>query len=180
MLLLSALALAAPMSWTPTCATKDAGNLWFVFEGKPPEKDSASPPDFTCPGMFFDGLACGNSVGMGKVTFTAKNSLGQDQYELRYLPYGESTSIVGFLNKEGGGVLFPPIYTPAVPSADDPPPNAAELLRQYLIKRQKASQATQGIVLHTWTCPATSFEVPTEEMEPHGMTHRAHSARAPN
>ncbi len=180
MLLFAALALAAPSGWTPSCSAKDDGALWFVFEGKPPEKESPSPPDFTCPGVFFDSVVCANSVGMGKVTFTAKNTIGQDQYELRYLPYGETTSIVGFLNKVGGGVLFTPIYTPPTPSMDDPPPNAAELLRQYLIKRQKASQATQGIVLHTWTCPAAGFEAPTEEMDPHGMSHRAHSARAPS
>jgi hypothetical protein len=179
MLLLAALAAATPSGWTPTCATKDAGTLWFVFEGKPREKENPAPPDFTCPGLFFDGVVCGNAVGMGKVTFTSKNSIGQDQWELRYLPYGETTSIVGFLNKEGGGVLFTPIYLPATPSIDDPPPAPSELLRQYLIKRQKASQATQGIVLHTWTCPAAGFDVPTEELEPHGMSHRPHTARAP-
>jgi hypothetical protein len=179
MLLLTALALATPNGWAPTCAAKDSGSLWFVFEGKPPEKDSPAPPDFTCPGLFLDGVVCGNSVGVGKVSFTSKNSIGQDQFELRYLPYGETTSIMGFLNKQGGGVGFPPIYTPATPSMDDPPPNAAELLRQYLIKRQQASQATQGIKLHTWTCPEAKFDVPIEEMEPHGMSHQAHTARAP-
>jgi len=180
MLLLSTLVLAAPSGWAPTCPTKDAPLLWFVFEGAPPAKEAAAPPDFTCLGLFFDGVVCGNSVGIGKVSFTTNNSIGQAQYQLRYLPYGETTSIVGFLNKEGGGVSFAPIYTPPVPSIDDPPPNPAELLRQFLIKRQKASQATQGIILHTWTCPAATLEVPTEEMEPHGMTHRAHTARAPN
>lgn len=179
MLLLATLALAASNGWVPTCATKDAPSLWFVFEGKPPEKDAPAPPDFVCPGLFFEGVLCGNSVGMGKVVQTGVNTIGQPLFELRYLPYGETTSIIGFLNKEGGGVAFAPAIMASVASVSEPPPDPSELLRQYLIKRQKASQATQGIVLHAWTCPTAVFSAPTEEMEPHGMTYKPHTARAP-
>lgn len=179
MFLLTALTWAAS-SWMPTCAAKDSPNLWFVFEGAPPKKDAPVAPDFVCPGLFFEDVVCGNSVGIGKVTQTSVNSLGQPTFELRYLPYGDLGSVSGFLNKEGGGVLYKPIYTPAVPSAAEPPPNPAELLRQYLITRAKASQPTQGVTLHAWTCPAASFEPPSEEMEPNGMKFRAHTARSAN
>lgn len=179
MLLLTALSLAATNGWVPTCAAKDSPSVWFVFEGKPPEKDAPAAPDFVCPGLFFEGVACGSSVGMGKVVQTGVNTIDQPMYELRYLPYGETTSIIGFLNKEGGGVQFKPLDTAVVASISDPPPDPAELLRQYLIKRQKASQATQGIVLHAWTCPTAVFSVPIEELEPNGMTYKPHLARAP-
>lgn len=179
MLLFAALAEALNNSWVPTCPTRDAPAVWFAFEGAPPAKDAPAPPDFTCPGLFLEDVVCGNLVGVGKVAQTGTNALGQAQFELRYLPYGDATTILGFLNKDGGGVLFKPIYTPAVPSADDPPPDPSELVRQYLIKRHQASQPTQGITLHTWTCPGGGFTAPTEEIEPHGMKARAHSARAP-
>ncbi len=179
MLLFAALAEAVSSSWLPTCSARDAASVWFAFEGAPPAKDAPAPPDFVCPGSFLEDVVCGNLVGVGKIGTTGTNSLGQAQHELRYLPYGDTSAVFGFLNKEGGGVLFKPIYTPAVPSIDDPPPDPAELLRQYLIKRHQASQPTSGITLHTWTCPAATFTPPTEEIEPHGMKHRAHSARAP-
>ena len=175
MFLFSTLVWAAS-SWVPTCASADAPSLWFVFEGAPGKKDGP-PPDFVCPGFFLEDVVCGNSVGMGKVTTTGKDALGQPTFELRYLPYGETAGVAGFLNKEGGGVLFKPLYTPTVASLSDPPPNPSELLRQYLISRAKASQPTQGITLHAWTCPTAAFEPATEEMEPHGMKFRAHTAR---
>ncbi len=169
----------AASSWVPTCPTKEALNLWFVFEGEPPKKDAPAPPDFVCNGLFLEDVVCGSAVGMGKVTQTGTNALGQPSFELRYLPYGDIAQVSMFLNQEGGGVAFTPLYTPAAPSVSDPPPVPAELLRQYLIKRQKASQPTHGVKLHTWTCPAAPFEVPSEEMEPNGMTYRAHTARLP-
>jgi hypothetical protein len=177
--LFAALAYAVATNWVPSCPARDAANLWFVFEGKPPEKDAPAPPDFVCQGLFMETVACPNSVGMGKVTPLAPNSIGQKQYELRYLPYGETTQVMGFMDKEGGGVLFKPLYTPATPSLNDPPPDAAELFRQYLIQRKKASQATQGITVHTWTCPNAEFYPPTEEMDPNGMKLVRHTARAP-
>lgn len=179
MMLLASLALALSNGWVPTCTAKDSPSLWFVFEGKPPAKDAPSPPEFVCPGLFLEGVACGASVGMGKVVQAGENAIGQPEFELRYLPNGDTTSVIGFLNKEGGGVKFKPLYTPATPSVGDPPPDPAELLRQYLVQRYKASQPTQGIVFHGWTCPAATFLVPTEEMEPNGMQFRPHTARAP-
>lgn len=179
MLLLAQLALAASSSWVPSCPTRDASSIWFVFEGKPPAKDSPTPPDFVCQGLFFETTACPNSVGLGKAYATGTNSIGQTMYELRYLPYGESTQITSFLNKDGGGVLFKPLYYPAAASVNDPPPDPAELLRQYLIQRKKASQATQDITVHVWSCPDAKFYPPTEEMEPNGMVYKAHTARAP-
>lgn len=179
MFLLAALAHAVSSSWVPTCSAKDAAPLWFVFEGAPPKKDAPAPPDFLCNGVFFDDVVCNNSVGIGKVQSSGPNSIGQPTFELRYLPYGETAAIFGFLNKEGGGVPFKPLYTPAVASTNEPPPNPAELLRQYLIQRAKASQPTQGITLHVWTCPTAPFEAPLEEIEPHGMKIKMHLARAP-
>lgn len=179
MLLYAALAQALSNSWVPTCPAHDSPNLWFVFEGAPPAKDAPAPPDFTCPGVFLEDVVCANVVGVGKVSPTTPDALGQMQFELRYLAYGDTSAILGFLNKTGGGVLFKPIRTPAVPSLDDPPPDAAELLRQYLIKRQQASQPTKGITLHAWTCPGATFSAPTEEMDPHGMKFKPHAARAP-
>ncbi len=179
MLLLAALAGAVSNAWVPTCTTREAPTLWFGFEGAPPAKDAPAPPDFTCPGLFLGDVVCGNLVGLGKAAETGKNTIGQAQYELRFLPYGETSSIMGFLNKDGGGVPFKPLYTPPVASIDDPPPDPTELLRQFLIKRQKASQPTQGIILHVWSCPGAAFFPPTEEIEPHGMTVRTHTARGP-
>ena len=179
MILLAFLAEAASSAWVPSCSSRDATNVWFVFEGKPPDKENPVPPDFICAGLFFETLHCPVSVGIGKVSPTGVNSIGQPTHELRYLPYGDVTQIGGFLNKDGGGVLFKPLYYPATPSINDPPPDAGELLRQYLIQRKKASQATQGITVHVWTCPDAKFYPPTEEMEPNGMVLKPHTARAP-
>jgi hypothetical protein len=126
-----------------------------------------------------DNLACPNSVGIGKVSAMPANSIGQPTWELRYLPYGDELVITGFLNKDGGGVLFKPLYTPVTPSINEPPPTPSELFRQYLIQRKKASQATQGIKVHVWTCPDAPFDAPTEEMDPNGMKLVPHTARAP-
>lgn len=179
MFLLVALAHAASSSWVPTCAARDSTNLWFVFEGAPPAADAPAPPDFVCRGLFFETLSCPLSVGIGKVSSMPPNSIGQAMWELRYLPYGDEPVVTGFLNKDGGGVLFKPLYTPATPSVNEPPPSPAELFRQYLIQRKKASQATQGIKVHVWTCPDVTFDAPTEEMDPNGMKLFMHTARAP-
>ncbi len=169
-------ALAAD-SWNATCAAKDDPSVWFVFTSAP---DAPALPDFDCKGLFFDStVACTQTVGLGKIRpGGATSSGGQPLLELRYLPFGDATTIRTFLSQPGGGVVHKPPTTPATtPAATPPPLNSVELLAQYLHSRAKASAPTKNITLHVWSCPDSGFIPPTEAIEPYGMKLQEHQGR---
>ena len=174
---LLAAALAAD-SWTATCPTKDDPSVWFIFMSAP---DAAPVPDFDCKGLFFDStLSCTQTVGMGKIKASGTSPGGIPLLELRYLPYGDATTIRTFLSQPGGGVQYkPPTVVAATPAAQPPPPSAGDLLRMYLMQRNKASAATNNVTLHLWICPEAGLEPPMDAIEPFGMKLQPHIGKTP-
>lgn len=175
MLALLSLAFAAD-SWTPTCTAKDDPSVWFVFTAAP---DTKPPPDFDCAGLFFDSsVACPQTLGVGKIRPSGSSPGGIPLLELRYLPYGDKTKLLTFLNQPGGGVQFKPPATAATsPAATPPPPSAGDLLGLYLKQRNKASAATKNVTLHVWICPESGLEPPMDQIEPFGMTLQPHTGK---
>ncbi|MFZ5477245.1 MAG: hypothetical protein ACOZNI_10775 [Myxococcota bacterium] len=169
-------AMAASSSWTATCSTKDDASVWFVFAQAP---DAPAQTDFDCKGLFFENVACTQSVGIGKIKPTGVSSTGHPQYELRYLPYGDVTSIVTFLNAPGGGVVYklPPPPPGQTYASTPPPPKPNELLKLYLDQRAKASAATKNVTLHVWSCPDAQFFPPEEAIKPYGTVLAEHVGR---
>lgn len=169
-------ALAAD-SWTATCPTKDDPSVWFVFAAAP---DAPPLPDFDCKGLFFDStVACTQTVGLGKIRPSGTSPGGIPLLELRYLPYGDITGVMGFFSRLDGGVLYkvPPVASPTSYAATPPPSTASELLEQYLTQRNKASAATNNVALHVWTCPDAKFVPPTAAIDPYGMKLVQHVGR---
>lgn len=169
-------ALAAD-AWTATCPTKDDPSVYFIFTAA---ADAPPSPDFDCKGLFFEGMSCMQTVGIGKIKANGLSPGGLPVFELRYLPFGDMTSIVAFLNKPDGGVLYkrPPVAATTY-AGTPPPPTPTELFKLYLDQRNKASAATKGITLHTWTCPDAQFYPPEESITPFGMTLSEHLGRSP-
>jgi hypothetical protein len=169
-------AVAASSSWNATCAAKDDASVWFVFAQAP---DAPAQTDFDCKGLFFDTtVACPQTVGVGKIRGTGVSPTGHPQHELRYLPYGDLTSIVTFLNAPGGGVVYKaPTVAPTTYAGTPPPPKPAELLKLYLEQRAKASAPTKNITLHVWSCPDAQFFPPDEAIAPFGMKLAEHLGR---
>ena len=175
---LLAAALAAD-SWNATCATKNDPSVWFVFSGAP---DAPPLPDFDCKGLFFDStVSCTQTLGVGKIKPSGTSPGGIPLLELRFLPYGDSTTIRSFLSQPGGGVVYKPPAVPAATSyaAQPPPATASELLGQYLLQRNKASAATANVTLHVWTCPEAPFTAPVDAITPFGMKLQPHVGRTP-
>jgi hypothetical protein len=164
-------------SWTAACPTKDDPSVWFVFAAAP---DAPPLPDFDCKGLFFDGtVSCTQAVGLGKIRPSGTSPGGIPLLELRYLPYGDITGIMGFFSRLDGGVLYkaPAVAPPAGYAATPPPSTASQLLELYLTQRNKASAATNNVVLHVWTCPDAKFVPPTAAIDPYGMKLVQHVGR---
>jgi hypothetical protein len=170
---LSSLALAAS-SWNATCSASDDASVWFALLQAPTATPSA---DFDCPGFFLDGAACPQTIGFGKVRPTGQQENGKPLYELRYLPYGNIQSIVTFLDRPGGGVLFTPPVVPGLPASLAT--STADLFEQWLEQRARASQPTKDIAIHMWTCPGATFDLHPMAWEALGMTRVTHVGRAP-
>jgi hypothetical protein len=171
-----ATALAAD-SWTATCPTPDDPSLWFIFTSAP---DAPPLPDFDCKGLFFETAACTQTVGLGKILPTGRSPGGIPLLELRYLPYGDIPTIMGFLARTDGGVQYkPPVVQAASYAAQPPPPTNAELLGQYLMQRNKASAATKNVTIHIWTCPDAPFTPPNDAITPFGMNVVQHTGKSP-
>lgn len=188
--LVSPLARAAATQWIPHCATKDENTVWFVLAAPAPKaekKDGATAapagpapvtnPDFSCTGLFFDTVPCTETVVLGKISQIGEKVL-EPVFELRYVPSGETSSILSFLDRTGPNVLFTPKAVPGA-TASTPPPSREDLFRGWLEKRRLASGATQGVVIHVWICPEGDFSPPDEEITPYGMRLVPHFGRAP-
>lgn len=171
LLLLVPLALSAT-SWNATCSTSADASVWFALMQAPTAPPS---PDFDCAGLFLDGAACPQAIGFGKIRPTGNTSGGAPTYELRYLPSGNTSSILTFLDRPAGGVLFTP---PAV-AGIDATTSTTDLFEQWLEQRARASQPTKDITIHTWTCPAAPFDLHPLAWEGLGMKRVAHAGRAP-
>jgi hypothetical protein len=170
--LLASLALAAS-SWNATCSTSSDGSVWFALLQAPTAPPS---PDFDCAGLFLDGAACPQTIGFGKIRPTATPEDGRPTtYELRYLPSGNTQSILTFLDRPGGGVLFKP---PAVAGVDTST-STTGLFEQWLEQRARASQPTKDVTIHMWTCPAAPFDLHPLAWEGLGMKRVTHAGRAP-
>ena len=60
---------------------------------------------------------------MGRIDAKGVNELGYATYELRYLPYGETMTILSFLQSPDRGVLYRyPVPVGLTPAAMPPPP----------------------------------------------------------
>lgn len=165
-------------AWNATCAARNEASVWFVFAQAP---DLPSSPDFDCKGLFFDNVACAQVIGLGKILSNELSPGGLPLYELRFLPYGDTFTLVNFLNKPDGGVVYKLPPAPKTTYAATPPPaSPSELLRLYLTQRNKASAATKNVALHVWTCPEAPFDAPDAVITPVGMTLVEHYGRAPN
>ncbi len=177
-MLLTALFAFASSAWTPTCESRTDTSVWFVLTGA--TGTTSVTKDFNCDGLFFDGTPCSQTVAVGKIKYKETNNLGRAVHELRYLPYGDITGIVTFLNQPGGGVAYVPPSTAGLsPAATPAPPTSAELLRVYLEKRNKAFAATKGVTINLWTCPDAPFVVPDDVISPVGMIVRKLSPKVP-
>lgn len=176
MLTLFSLAFAAE-SWTATCPTKDDPSIWFLFSSA---ADAPPVTDYDCFGLFFDStIACTQTVGVGKIRAGGTSPGGIPLLELRYLPYGDKTGILTFLQQPGGGVLYkPPAVAATSYAATPPPPSAEDLLRMYLMQRNKASAATNNVTLHVWICPDAGLSPPMDAIEPFGMKLVPHMGKA--
>lgn len=165
-------------SWQPSCVSRDEPSIWFVLSAA--AGGGSATHDYDCKGLFFADISCMQTVGLGRAYAEGKNTLGLTTYVLHYLPYGETLNILSFLNKPGTGVLFKvPTLTGLSPAAMPPPLTPEDLLRLYLIDRQKASAPTQGITLHLWSCPDAPFTPPDDVISPSGMKVVQHVALAP-
>ena len=180
-LALSYLAIVGPAwpaanAWNPTCTSSADPSVWFVFTATDPK--AAPSTDYDCAGLFYESTACPTTLGLGKISPTGTDSVGYSTYDLRYLPAGDLTTIVMFLNQPGGGVLY---KTPSVVAtsyaASAPPPQPEDLLSMYLQQRNKASAATTGVALHVWTCPDIDFSVPDELLKPTGLVLVRHTGK---
>lgn len=159
----------AAESWTAPCPTRDDPSMWFVFAAAP---DVPPLTEFDCQGLFFDStLSCTQTIGIGKVRPNGASPGGSPLVELRYLPYGDKTGIIGFLSRLEGGVLYKPpaAAAPTSHTATPAPSTASQLFELYLNQRNKASAATANVALHVWTCPDAPFVPPTAAIEPFGM-----------
>jgi hypothetical protein len=164
-------------SWTATCATANDPSVWFVFTSAP---DAAPLPDYDCKGLFFETAACTQTVGLGKIRPSGASPGGIPLLELRYLPYGDIPTIMGFMSRLDGGVTYkPPAVAATSYAATPPPPGAADLLKAYLLQRNKASAATKNITLHVWSCPDAQFFPPEDAVTPYGMKLVEHIGKAP-
>jgi hypothetical protein len=164
-------------SWKATCPTKDDPSVWFVFAQA---ADAKPDPDYDCEGTFFDGVACTQTIGLGKIRATGASPGGYPTFELRYLPYGDAFAILNFLNKPDGGVLFKmPALPVTTPAATPPPPNPTDLLELYLNQRNRSSAATKNIQIHVWSCPDAHFLAPDGAITPFGMTLVSHQGKTP-
>ena len=169
-------ALAAD-SWNATCPTADDPSVWFVFAAAP---DAPPLPDFDCKGLFFDGtVSCTQTLGLGKIRPGALSPGGIPLVELRYLPAGDSTGLMGFFSRLDGGVLYKPpaVAAPTSYAATPPPSTPSQLLEMYLTQRNKASAATSNVTLHVWSCPDAKFTPPMAAIEPYGMKLVQHQGR---
>lgn len=177
MLTLVSLALAAE-SWTPTCPVADDPTVWFIFTAAP---DAKPVPDYDCTGLFFDStIACPQTLGLGKIVAGGTSPGGIPLMELRYLPYGDKTTILKFLQQPGGGVQYkPPAVAATSYAATPPPPTTDELLKMYLMQRNKASAATKNVTLHLWICPEAGLSPPMDAIEPFGMKLQPHMGKLP-
>lgn len=174
----SAPAEAGPaVRWTATCTDREEPTLWWALtvESAPPQ-----PADFTCPLIFLDGVDCQLSVGFGKLLDSGETHNGKPVWEVRYLPYGDGTTILSFLDRTEQGVTFVPKLKPTkpgVPAMVDPDARSLsrdELFLRYLTQREKSSHATAGVTLHLWTCPEAPFTVPEADLAAQGMSVRTH------
>ena len=177
----SARAATPATNWTATCAARDEQTVWWVLAAATPP---TVLPDYQCTGLYFESVDCPNALGFGRMRSTGVMYGGKLQYELRYLPYGDSAIILRLLDYGEGGVVFvpkPPLPRPgevAQPTSSEPLRlDRTELLLRYLAQRDRASAATSGIALHLWTCPDAPFDLPEADVEAQGMSVRRHDAR---
>ncbi len=167
-LALTPFAFPAANSWGPICASSADPSVWFVFTATDPK---ATPvPEYECLGLFYDTTACTTTLGLGKIRPLGVDSSGYSTFELRYLPAGDTITIITFLNQNGGGVLYKtPTVVGASPAATVAPPQPEDLMAMYLQQRNKASAATTGVALHMWSCPDILLDVPAELLTPTGL-----------
>lgn len=174
-------AAAPATNWTATCTARDEPTVWWVLAADAPPKVL---PDYACTGLYFESVECPNAMGFGRIRSTGEYYGGKLQYELRYLPYGDSSIILRLLDYGEGGVVFvpkPPLPRPgeAVAPASSEPLRLerTELMLRYLSQRERSSAVTTGITLHVWTCPDDTFTIPEAEAAAQGMTVRRHEGR---
>ncbi len=169
-------ALAAT-TWTATCPVPTDPSVWFVFSSAP---DAAPLTDYDCKGLFFENASCTQTVGIGKIRPSGTSLGGIPLLELRYLPYGDIPTIIAFLSRVDGGVLYkPPVVAATTYAATPPPDTAGDLMQLYLDQRNKASAATKNITLHIWICPGAGFEPPLASITAVGTTLATHTGKAP-
>lgn len=166
---------AAATNWTATCATKDENTVWFVV-AQAAVKDAAPNPDFSCKGLFFDTVACTDTLAVGKIKQVSTWS-ALPVFELRYMPSGETGGILTFMDKVAPGVLYKP--KGYVEGGQPLTTTREELFSGWLKKRREASAPTMGVTIHVWICPEGDFAPEDDEITPYGMKLTAHTGKAP-
>ena len=176
--MLAVLLAYAASSWEPACSSKSDQSLWWIFTGAPGTTSLTN--DYSCKGLFFGSISCPTTVGLGRIYQTGVNSAGYSEYELRYLPYGDTMNIMSFFQKPGLGVLFtPPPKQGDGTLAAPPPATRDELLKMHLEDRVKSSAATMGITLHVWQCAESSVAIDVAWLESLGMKLDMREAPSP-
>lgn len=182
LLLLAGVAAAEPLAstWVATCSKKDEPTLWWMITAAEPPKALA---DFDCAQLFLDGAPCTHALGFGTVRALVDGTYGGlPVYELRYLPYGNATTILGFLDRNRDGVVYVPASGPADVSGApvqgaSTRADRAQLLHSYLLQRQRSSNVNRGTTLHVWTCPQAPVTLPEYELYELGMSVQWHLGR---
>jgi hypothetical protein len=149
--MLIGLALAA-QTWTPTCISAKDPTVWLVLEAPA----AVAVPDFTCPGLYVGGVPCDHIVGVATVRVSDYTP------RLAWLPAGEGSTLLEFLDKGRGGVAFP---------SELQRPTA--LVDAWLADRARASAARDGVTLHAWACP----EAPGVTSDTPGLAVRQRTGR---
>lgn len=181
LLLLAGAAAAEPLAttWVATCSKKDEPTLWWMITAAEPPKALA---DYDCAQLFLDGAPCSNALGFGTVRALVDGTYGGlPVYELRYLPYGNATTILGFLDRNRDGVAYVPATAGDVAGAQvqgaSSRADRALLLQSYLMQRQRSSNVNRGTTLHVWTCPQAPVTLPEYELYELGMSVQWHVGR---
>ncbi len=145
------LALAA-QTWTPTCTTAADNTVWMVLEAPAP----VAPPDYICPGLFVGGVGCDRIVGIATVRTAGYTP------RLAWLPAGEGSTVLDFLDKAKGGV-----------GLTSDAATTTMLIDSWLADRSRASAPVAGVTLHLWVCP----DAPTLAPDTPGITTRVRTGR---